>query len=45
MYRSNSYAVGYLQKESVELILECLLEGCGMPELKQTIIMPHTCIV
>ena len=38
MYRSNSYAVGYLQKkESVELILECLIEGCGIPELKQTI--------
>ena len=25
-----------VNKESVELILECLTEGCGIPKLKQT---------
>lgn len=45
MYRTTPMRWVIYKKESVELIFECLLEGCGIPELKQTIIMPHTCIV
>jgi len=36
---------GLNKTESVELIFECLLEGCGMTRTKTNDTMPHTWIV